>query len=476
MKRTYYGIIVLSLLALASCKVGPDYHPPKLNTPDKWISGAADSQGVIEQEWWKNFHDSTLDMFISKALKDNLDLKIAETRIAQARAMRSIAGNDLLPTVNMTGGVERQSNRIAFGGGAPFDLTKPFNTFQAGFDASWELDLFGGKRRALESATAEVKAAEALRDSAKVSLLAEVARTYVAVRQYQAQVRIAEDMVTANQKTLGLAKERYHAGVVPRLDVTQAEALLTSSQAQLPFYQNNITGNEYSMDVLLGEQPGYTHSKMTSPESIPVADNGLALAAPAKVIANRPDIRAAEYKLASATAEQGVVTAALFPDISLSGFFGLLSSNSSTFLNSSSKSWDGAGNLVWSILNYGKLSANIHAANAREQEALAEYQKSVITALADVERSLTSLEKQQKQRDFLNATVKENGHAAEIARERYKAGLTTFLEVLDADRTFFVSQTQALDGDANLTQDQIALYKSLGGGWKTGVTIISSKQ
>jgi NodT family efflux transporter outer membrane factor (OMF) lipoprotein len=411
-----------------------------------------------------------LNQLIEKTLQGNWDLKIAEARIAEARAARATATNDLLPTVNTDANYERQGNRIAFGS-VPFDLAKPFDFYQTGFDASWELDLFGGRRRALESATAELKASEASSDDAMISLLAEVARTYIDIREYQAQIVIVEDTIAADEHTAKIARERFKAGEAPGLDATEAEAQVKQAQSQLPVYQSQLLQTEFSMDVLLGSKMGATQGIITSTAPIPLADKELVLATPAKVIAMRPDIRVAERKLASATAQQGVATAQFFPDVSLIGFFGLLSPTANELLNTGSKSWDVGGNVVWPILNYGKLSANLHASNAREQEAFAQYQKSVLSALADVERSVTAYNKEQTHRAALENVIAADLHALAIARARYKQGLSSFIDVLDAERTLYAAQSQAAASRGAESQNLIAVYKSLGGGWKNATAI-----
>jgi NodT family efflux transporter outer membrane factor (OMF) lipoprotein len=466
--KKYIAIICITAL-LSGCKVGPDYKKPDVNLPATWQADTQKQTDAIQQDWWKHFHDPVLDQLIEKAVAGNFDFKIAAARIAEARAASSSAWADLTPMVNAKATAVRQANEIGFPGNAgsfPFDIKKPFDIYQPGFDASWELDLFGGKRRGLESANAELEAAEASRDDARVSILAEVARTYVNIRAYQTQLAIANETIKSNEETLKLSKQRFNAGEVPKLDVARANAQLTQSQSQLPYYQSMLAEAEYSMDVLLGSQPGSTHTIVAEVKPVPVGDKALVLAAPASVIANRPDIRMAERKLASATAQQGVATAQLFPDISLSGFLGFFSTNTSGLFTAANKAWNIGGSITLPILNYSKIKANINAADARQEEAFETYQKSIVVALTDVEKSVTSYDKEEEHRELLGKTAQENAHAVKITRERYKAGLSSFLEVLDAERTLYTSQSQAADADAKASQDMVAVYKSLGGGWK----------
>jgi NodT family efflux transporter outer membrane factor (OMF) lipoprotein len=307
---------------------------------------------------------------------------------------------------------------------------------------------------------------EATRDDVRVSMLAEVARTYVDIRQYQTQLAITQDTIAADEDSARIARQRFKVGDTAELDATQADAQVKQARAQLPYYQNLLAQSEFSMDVLLGEKPGATQAIITSSQPIPVADKSLVLAAPAKVIASRPDVREAERKLASATAQIGTAKAQFFPDVSLSGFLGLLSTNAYDFAHGGSKSWDVGGSVIWPILNYGKLSANLNASDARQQEALATYQKTMITALSDVERSVTSYTKEEEHRAALEDAEKDDRKALKIARERYKEGLSSFIDVLDAERTLDSIETQTAASEALTSQNLIAVYKSLGGGWK----------
>ncbi len=462
-----FAITAIILFALPGCTVGPDYKKPETTLPQNWVSTDKSGAATIDQAWWQNFHDPILTQLIEKAAAGNPDLKIAEMRIKEARATRSQADATLLPSGDFKATGEREANQIAFPGKFPgANLATPFDVFQSGFDATWELDLFGGHRRDIESANASLEASEASRDDAMVSLMAEVARTYIDIRQYQAQLATAEDTVEADRNTVAIAKERFEAGDAPQLDMTQAQAQQEQDEAQVPYQRNMLAQAEFSMDVLLGAQPGATKSIVDTPAPIPTSDKELVLAAPAAVIANRPDIRVAERKLAAATAQQGVAVAKFFPDISLSGFAGFLNVHADDLLRRQSESWMMGGSVVWPILSYGTLSANLDAANAEQQEAMANWQKTVITALIDVEKSVKAYSEQEQFRESLAHSLDADRHAADIAGERYKEGITSFLEVLDARRTLYVAQNHATEADAKAAQNLVAVYKSLGGGWQ----------
>lgn len=469
---------ILSTVALSAlllgCTVGPDYQKPEDAAPQNWVSQEDPSivrtKDTMQEEWWKNFKDPILNQLIEKAVNSNLDLKAAEARITEARGSRASAAALLLPQGDASFSGTREANQLGFpgsGGGPPgFNLKKPFNIFQTGFDASWELDLFGGHRRAIEAADDQLQATEATRDDAVISLLAEVARTYADIRQYQAQLALAQDIIKSDETSLRIAKERFDAGSTAGIDVTQAQAQLEQVQAQIPFYRNMQAQAEYSMDVLIGQQPGAAHNIVGGPSPIPTTDKKLLLAAPAAVIASRPDILTAERNLAASTAQQGVAVAQFFPDISLSGFIGLFNTHADDLIRASSESWMMGSKVIWPILSYGKLSANMDTADAQQQEALANYQKTIIAALSDVEKSVTAYTEQQKYTEALGKSVAHSRYAYQIAQERYKEGLTSFLEVLDAERTLYAAQNQLTEAQAKTTQDLIAAYKSLGGGWK----------
>ncbi len=460
------------LFLATGCTVGGDYLKPDIKLPENWFAPEekamplTNDKAEIQQSWWRNFKDPVLDQLIEQAGKDNFDLKIAQARIVQARAARGITSSALIPQVNIVAGDNRQGNRFAFGGASFAGMEKPFSTFQTGFDASWELDLFGKSRRALESANAELEAARAERDGMQVSMFAEVASVYMDIRSYQQQIKIVQETIDAEKSTVSIVNENYRAGNSAQLYLMQAQAQLEQTKTQLPYYQNLLAQSEYSMDVLLAKQPGETHKIVENSQPIPSVADSLILSAPAKVIADRPDIRAAERRLASATAKQGVAAAQFFPDISLSAFIGFLNVDAANLLERDSKSWSAGGNILSPILNYGKLSSNMDLADAKQQEALTLYQKAVISALADVSKSVAAYKKEQEYLSAMDKTVSANRKTAQIARSRYKEGLSSFIEVLDAERTLYASQSQMVKSKAQVSQDLIAVYKSLGGGWE----------
>jgi NodT family efflux transporter outer membrane factor (OMF) lipoprotein len=350
-------------------------------------------------------------------------------------------------------------------------LKNPFDVFKTGFDASWELDLFGGYHRAAEAASADQEAATLSRDDVLTSTLAEVARTYIDIRRYQAQLNLAEQTHAADEETATIHAQAVALGNTAGIDSAKAVSVQQLDESHIAYYRNLLTQAEYSLDVLVGEHPGVTHALVSTVTPIPSSDQKLLLAAPAVVLAQRPDIRFAERKLAAATAQQGVALAKFFPDISLVGFIGLFNTNAGNLLNVGSKSWSMGGNVLWPILSFGSLSANLDAADAKQQEALTQYQKAIISALVDVEAAINAYNEQEKYTAAVEKSTSTDQTVYAIVLGRYQAGLSAFLETLQAQRKLLASQNQLTLAQAQLAQNLIAVYKSLGGGWQADAKV-----
>jgi NodT family efflux transporter outer membrane factor (OMF) lipoprotein len=467
--------VAMLTCCVAGCMVGTDYQQPDTKPPENWRAASSSQEQAIEQQWWHNFHDPLLDQLITTVINSNLDIKLAENRITEARATRETAKASLLPTGDMMANANRQQNQLGFPSGGPTNLSsmvkQPFNIFKAGFDASWELDLFGGHRRDVEASEAELTAANISREDMLISILAETARTYLDVRLNQSQLAIASDIVETDRKALLISKQRYELGDSDSIQASRDNARLEHDQAQLANYRNLQAQAEYALDVLMAATPGTAHDMLAASASLPVADRQLILAAPAKVIANRPDIRYAERKLASATSQQGVALARFFPDISLTGFVGLFNTNINNFVNMGSKAFGMGASVFWPILSYGSLSANLDAADARQQTALTQYQKTIISALADVERAFTAYSEQDNYLHTLEKETVEYNNLLDIAKQRFDHGLTAYPDVLDAERNLAANKNQLAVAKALTSQNLIAVYKSLGGGWRQTIDI-----
>ena len=460
--------VLLSSLFQLGCMVGPDYKKPELPLPQHWQSLAL-TETSTDKLWWQHFNDPILNHLLEKAGQGNLELKTAEARILEARALQASATSALFPTGDLMAGANRQSNLFGFPGGASNiaqQFKQPFNIFKTGFDVSWELDLFGGHRRSAEADKDEFEAANLTRDDILITTLSEIARTYIEIRQYQHQHAIAQQIVDADKKTIELTQQRVDIGSNAGIDVIRFKAQLEHDDSQLAYFTNLVTQAEFRLDVLLGEKPGLSYTLVRVKAEIPYTDKMFVLEAPAVVITHRPDVRHAERLLAAATSQQGVAMAKFYPDISLTGFIGLFNTNAANFLNVSSKSWSMGGNVLWPILSYGGLSANLHAADARQQAAMTQYQQSMISAFSDVERSLTAYSEQEKVWRSLVQSNEATKHVYQIARERYEAGICSLLEVLDAQRSLYSSQNQLIIAKAQTSINLISVYKSLGGSWR----------
>lgn len=470
MKSAGARLLIASFALLgAGCAVGPDYRAPSTAARADWTE--APSRGTTSSppqvtQWWKIFGDPELDSLVERAVEANHDLRVAEGRLREARALRTGAISDLGPAVSASGSYasERCSENLpmcAASNGQPrVDL------YDAHFDASWEIDIFGGKRRAVESATAEVAAIAEDRRDVLVRVLAEVARNYVDVRGLQQRVAIARKNIQAQSEAVEITRARFTAGLTSELDVKQAEALLATTQSQVPTLETALKQAVHRLGVLLGREPGALIAELFNERPIPAVPATVAVGLPSELLRRRPDVRRAERQLAAATANIGVETAELFPKFSLLGSGGFQSVNAGDWLSAGSRYWSVGPTMTWRVLDFGRIRARINAANARQEQALAAYEKTVLTSFEDVENALVAYANEQARMDSLKASVSANRQAVELARELYTKGLGDFLAVLDAERSLYQAEDQLADSQQTVTQNLVALYKALGGGWE----------
>jgi len=341
------------------------------------------------------------------------------------------------------------------------------NLYRTGFDSSWEVDVFGGTRRRVEAAQATVDAAVEDRRGVLVTLLGEVAKNYIDVRALQRRLAIAQANLKAQRDLLALTKVRFEAGLASDLDVAQAEGQAQTTAAQIPTLESALTTTVYRLDVLLGAQPGVLKSELAEPAMIPALPPRAQVGLPVELLRRRPDIRNAERQLAAATAQVGAATADLYPKFSLTGAFGLQSISASDWLVGRSRFWSIGPTITWPVFDAGKIRANIEIRNAQQEQALRLYEKSVLTGLADVESALVNYSKEQTRYRSLLEAVSANQRAMGLAEDLYIQGLVDFLNVLDAQRSVFVSESELAQSEASLAANLVALYKALGGGWAT---------
>ncbi len=452
------GTVVAALLA--GCAVGPDYDAPRPEVPGSWSEGNAPAGDL--SEWWTAFRDPILATLVGRALSANLDLRSARARVREARALWGVARGGLLPEAGAGGGYERL--RWSENGLFPSD-GEPFDRYAGGFDASWEIDLFGGNRRRLEAAQAGLEASvEALRD-VRVSLLAELARAYVQLRGDQARLAIARQNEEAQRKTAELVKERLDAGQASEFDRARAEAQASATAAAIPALEASVRRGVHAVALLLGRDPGALAAELSGASPIPAAPEEIPAGLPTDLLRRRPDIRRAERELAAATARVGVATADLYPRFFLFGSFGAESLDASDAFTAASRTWSVGPSVRWSLFEGGRIRANVEVRNARQEEAAVRFEQAVLASLRDVEDALVSRGREQVRRAALARSEESQRRAVVLANERYVQGLADLLAVLDAQRRLYEAQDALVLSEQALATHAIALYKALGGGW-----------
>ncbi|HEY8219246.1 MAG TPA: efflux transporter outer membrane subunit [Methylobacter sp.] len=464
-------------LLLGGCAMGPDYQEKAPAVPEHWQAEQQTSKSVsrlnskstnpeVLKTWWKSFDDVRLNSLMDKALAGNLDVKIALARIDQARAERRSTRAELFPTVNAVAGAQRNEN--PFPGFAP---GIKFNLFEVGFDALWEIDLFGRQQRRLEAATADLDAAGEEYRQSLVTLTAELTRSYIDYRSLQNQLRITHSNLDAQQHTLKLTDKLFKEGVGTRHDVVRARAQTEATEAQIPALEASLISALLQLEVLIGQQPGTLVAELKQPAAVPPAPTQTLLASPAETIRQRPDIRIAERRLAAATAMQGAAIAELFPKVSLSAFLGLRNTDIESLFKSASFSYGTAANLMQPLLNFGRIQAGIDLAEARQQEAYLGYQKAVLDALQETETALTHYLKEEIRRQALSRSAADLQESVRLSQLRFKEGVISFLDVLDAQRVLYAAEIELARSEAAASTHLVAVYKALGGGAKAEVPL-----
>lgn len=465
-------------LLAAGCAVGPNYQQPDIAGPSVWNEAqqsGVDSRAADLTQWWNAFNDPVLDSLIERGVKSNLDLRIAGARVREARASRTVTAAGAWPAVDVSGSYTRnRASENAVGAPSQGAVTAPRqgadleqNFFHSGFDASWEIDFFGRVRRSVEAADANIEAAVENRRDALVTLLGDVARNYIDVRGLQRRLQVARASLTAHQETLDLTSIRFQAGLASDLEVAQAEAQVRQTEAQIPTLESSLKQTAYGIDLLLGLQPGSLWQDLSQEAAIPVLPAEVLIGLPSELLRRRPDIRRAERQLAAATAQIGAAMADLFPRFSLTGSGGLQSVSAGDWFTSGSRYWSIGPTVSWPIFDAGRIRANIEVRNAQQEQALNLYEKTILTALRDVETSLVSYAKEQARYQSLTGAVAANRRALAMASELYIRGLNDFLNVLDAQRALYAAENDLAQSEATMASNLVALYKALGGGWET---------
>jgi len=491
----FFLISGLSLLLFAGCAaVGPDYVPPDKTLPSKFHTSSLDkndkailtaseiestvddNEGDFDEpaesvkqvtpsmlvDWWNTLEDPVLTDLIEFAINENLDLKLAQSRLRESRAQRWIAKSIFFPSVDAGGEYTRGriSREVDDEEG---DAT---NFYASGFDASWEIDIFGGIRRSVESATATVQASQEALNDTLVTLVAEVALNYIQIRTFQARLQAAEKNLRMQQDSVQIVQDRFDAGLATSLSLEQAKYNLESTKSEIPVLQTGIEQGKNGLAVLLGNFPGFLEESLKQYIRIPVKSIEVSIGIPADVLRRRPDVRQAERQLAAQTAQIGVATADLYPRFFLLGSVGLETLSASSFFTGPAAAYHIGPQMNWKIFNAGRVRQRIKVESERMSQALIQYERAILNAVSDVENTLIDFANEQVRRQALQQSMESAESAVSLSRELYTAGLTDFIGVLDAERALFSFQDRLALSEGQVTSNLIRLYKSLGGGWK----------
>jgi outer membrane protein, multidrug efflux system len=449
---------------LAACAVGPDYERPDTPARDTFVSFEATAYSTEDAraQFWTEFRDETLTQLVNDALAANHDLRIALSRFVEARALRRESQYDLIPTITAGGGysdqlVSRDVSSPAF--------PREQELYDAGFDAFWELDLFGRVRRQIEASTAELQSAEATLRDAQVLVTAEVTRTYFELRGQQNQLDVARRNVDNQRTTLELTSARLEAGSGTELDTSRAQAQLSSTLATIAPLEAAVARSIHRLGVLTGRDPAALRDVLSKVQEIPALPQIAAVGDPAGLLRRRPDIRAAERGLAASTARIGVAVADLFPQVTFTGSIGYAADRASALGESGTGTHLIGPGISWVALDLGRVRAQIAGARARNEESLARYEQTVLRALEETENALVTHARARERLTHVAEAARASADAARLARVRFESGVIDFLEVLDSERTQLEAEDRLAQSRTDVATSLVAVYKALGGGW-----------
>ncbi len=464
--------LIIALL-IQGCMVGPEYSRPPVPQQNGWQ--AAKGAAALQPEdvrWWRDLKDPQLVNCIERGISGNQNIKEAEARVRQARALRGVAAASLLPQVS--GGALYNRSLASSTAGIISELPEKLisevnfeqNLFQAGFDASWEIDIFGGRRREVQAASARAQSSIENSRDVMISVIAEIARNYVELRGAQGQLGIAEKNSGIQEETLSLVKIRQDSKITSDLEVEQAKAQLERTRGSIPPLQASIRGSAYRLAVLTGQPPNALLEDLLARSPIPSPPDIVPVGLPSDLLLRRPDLRRAENDLRAATADIGASTADLYPRFYLTGAADPQSSKFIDLFRANGLAWSIGPQISWPVFQGGRIRSNIAAAEARRDEALARYRQAVLTALQEVETSLVGYAEHQVERERLALSVQSQSRAVELARERFETGVRDFLTVLDAERQLRDVENSLALSETQVLVNLVGLYKALGGGWR----------
>ncbi len=456
---------------LTGCAVGPDYRRPAIDTPPSWRLTDAEAKDLANTAWWEQFGDPVLDNLLRAALRENLDLQIATARIDEFAGRYGVARADLFPQVAASAEASRQRTTEETGNALPSGFHSTLDNYSAALNATWELDIWGRIRRATESARAGLVASEEGRPAVILSLVGSVAASYVNLRDLDRQLEIAKETAKSRGDSLALFKLRFEGGVANEVEYVQVKSLYEEAMATIPAVEKAIAQQENALCVLLGRNPGpIPRGKAIEQLPIPAVPAGL----PSGLLARRPDILAAEQNLVAANANIGVAKAAYYPAISLTGFFGVASTDLSDLFTGPAKVWGYSVPVSAPLFTAGKIAGNVQAAEAIQRQTLAEYRKAVQEAFREVDDALADQARTREQLAAQASQVQALLRYVALAQLRFDNGYTSYLEVLDAQRSLFSAQLAYAQNQGALLQAMISLYKAMGGGWVTEADKLSA--
>lgn len=458
------SILATALLAACISPVGPQHsgiEPPSFwsrltggtQTADLNAPLATSPEAEVDHKWWTHFNDPLLDALITEALANNKTLQIAKTRVEEARAGRGVAKSRLFPEIIGVANAQR-------GNQGYFTNNQVVGIGEANIEASWEIDLFGRNQARTAEATAILESKEASRQAVRVGLLAEVARNYFDMRNYERQIVLTKKILETQKKTLELIKVQMQGALASDFDVQRAGAQVSTTEAIIPSLRTAYDASLNRLNVLLGYPPGSKDTFLKTAQDLKPLDHHILIAAPAKILAARPDIRAAERSFAASISAKNAAKAELFPDISLTALFGVQASTPF-----SATPWDFGIHLVQPILNFGRIESQIDAADAQQKQAFLNYQQTVLEALENMENALSSYLHETTRNASLATGVAQNSKAADLARQQYINGYTGLLDLLVAVRNQLDAEASLAYSDARLRNDLVNIYAAAGGGW-----------
>jgi len=480
--KVIVGVLVTAIFSITGCTmVGPDFVKPEAPVQKEWIESRdpeIKTEASDYKEWWSVFNDPVLNSLVEQAYQQNLPLQIAGIRILQSRAQLGAVVGNLYPQLQQgRGGADY--TKISENAPNSLNSDDSFWQYNAGFDAAWEVDIWGKFRRAVESGVANLETSIASYDDVLVSLTAEVARTYVLLRTFEERLEIARQNVTIQERSLQIAEIRFKAGAVTELDVVQAKSLLRNTEASIPRFEAAVRQAKNALAVLMGSLPGEIDYMLGGPKLIPKTPPQVVVDIPAELLRRRPDIQLAEYQIATQTPLIGVSRAELFPAFQLFGSIGLASSSSkntisggssgssfSDLFDSDSLEFFGGPAITWNLFNYGRIKNQVRTEDALLQQLIVNYEDTVLRAHQEVEDSLVGYLRKQQEAAFLLGSVKASQRSVDLSMLQYKEGLVDYQRVLDTQR-FLTDQQDAWTATrGDVVLNLVSMYKALGGGWQ----------